>query len=92
MNHLKTCPVCGIEFETKTRQRVYCSDKCYKQNQKEEQREVARRHRERKKEEIKRKKEIPALVNKAAEVKASGLSYGQYVAKTEYKVTIERKW
>lgn len=25
---VKTCPVCGAEFETKTKQKIYCSKSC----------------------------------------------------------------
>lgn len=75
MQYTKSCKHCGNEFLTTNKNRIYCSDKCSRKENKKIQREKYKQERE-----LLERKKQNNLVKTNEAARAAGLSYGKYVA------------
>ena len=46
MEQMKTCPVCGSEFESKSKNRMYCSDECRRRVKRDKEQDKRRKRRQ----------------------------------------------
>ena len=93
MKEYRNCRECGERFLAERKDKIYCGQKCYRKAH-------TRMTNERIKADTKKEKPIKKCEKKKEDqldkykrlAMVHGMTYGQYVAKTEYPVKIERKW
>lgn len=88
MIRIKKCEYCGMEFETKSAAKLYCSRKCAvtmhnkkrirKREENDFQKAIERINKKKNQPEKKEYKNELARIN--AEARAHGMTYGKYVA------------
>lgn len=93
MTGRRICKECGAEFALTRKDKIYCSQKCCREAHK-------RMTNDKLKEEttgVRMIKPVHNPVNKntleemAVKARKAGMSYGQYIAQTEYKQVIARR-